>query len=93
MAWEIFKGKGQCGRRRTCWTPKVSDYRHEKVPTHISGQIINRHYYIEVLKRFREKIRKKCQNWVLMDDCGNKDNASAHMTLSVKQFLINKRLL
>jgi hypothetical protein len=51
-----------------------------------SGQTVNQHYYIEVLMKLRERVRRKClelwQNgWIL-----HQDNAPAHNALSVKQF-------
>lgn len=52
------------------------------------GQTINQHYYLEVLAKLREKIRKKrrelweSKSWVL-----HHDNAPAHTALSVKTFL------
>ena len=57
-----------------------------------SGQTVNQHYYINVLKRLREKIRKKrpqlwSGEWLL-----HQDNAPAHTALSVKQFLTSKNI-
>ena len=51
------------------------------------GQIINQHYYIEVLTVLRERVRKrrpdlwKTKSWKL-----HQDNAPAHSALSVKAF-------
>jgi hypothetical protein len=57
-----------------------------------SGQTVNRQYYIEVLTKLRERMRRKRpelwrNGWIL-----HQDNAPAHKALSVKQFLANYRL-
>lgn len=52
------------------------------------GQTVNQHFYIEVLKALRERVRKrrpdlwKTKSWIL-----HQDNAPAHSALSVKAFL------
>lgn len=52
------------------------------------GQTVNQHYYLQVLKRLRESIRKKRTNlWLSGDWFFHHDNAPAHTALSVKQFL------
>lgn len=57
------------------------------------GQTVNQKYYIEVLIKFRERVRKKRPGlrkdnvWIL-----HQDNAPAHNAFSVKQFLANKRI-
>lgn len=57
------------------------------------GQTVNQHYYIEVLTRLRERVRKKrpdlwkSNTWML-----HQDNAPAHTALSVKKFLADKRI-
>jgi histone-lysine N-methyltransferase SETMAR len=66
-----------------------------------SCQTVNQHYYIEVLTKLRERVRRTklrervrrkrpelWQNgWIL-----HQDNAPAHNALSVKQFLANKNI-
>jgi histone-lysine N-methyltransferase SETMAR len=57
-----------------------------------SGQTVNQYYYIEVLKKLRERVRKKRPDlwrdgWIL-----HQDNAPAHNALSVKQFLAEKNI-
>jgi len=57
-----------------------------------SGQTVNQQYYIEVLRKLRERVRMKrpefwSYGWIL-----HQDNASAHNALSVKQFLANKNV-
>lgn len=57
-----------------------------------SGQTVNQHYYVEVLAKLRERIRRKRpllwkNGWIL-----HQDNAPAHNALSVKQFLANKNI-
>jgi len=52
-----------------------------------SGQTVNQQYYIEVLTKLRECVRRKRpelwrNGWILQQD-----NAAAHNALSVKQFL------
>ena len=63
---------------------------YEIVPT---GQTVNQVYYLEVLKRLREKVRRKRpehfanNSWIL-----HHDNAPAHTALSVKEFLATKQI-
>jgi len=57
-----------------------------------SGQTVNQQYYIEVLTKLHERVRWKQlelwrNGWIL-----HQDNAPAHNTLSVKQFLANKNI-
>ena len=57
-----------------------------------SGQTVNQQYYIEVLTKLREHVRRKWpelwrNEWIL-----HQDNAPAHNTLSVKKFLANKNI-
>ena len=62
---------------------------HEFVP---QGQIVNQHFYKEVLTCLVNKIRQKRRaswagkTWIL-----HHDNAPAHTALSVKQFLVLRR--
>jgi hypothetical protein len=61
------------------------------VPT---GQTVNQVCYLEVLKRLREKVRRKrpeCfanKSWIL-----HHDNAPAHTALSVREFLATKQII
>ena len=58
---------------------------YEFVPT---GQTLNQVYYLEVLERLRERVRRKRperfanNSWIL-----HHDNAPAHTALSVREFL------
>ena len=60
------------------------------VPT---GQTVNQVYYLEVLKRLREKVRQKRpklfanNSWIL-----HHDNAPAHTALSVREFLASEQI-
>jgi len=61
----------------------------EMVP---NGQTVNYQYYIEVLTKLREGVRRKRPElwrnmWIL-----HQDNAPAQNALSVKQFLANKNI-
>jgi len=57
-----------------------------------SGQTVNQQYYIEVLMKLCERMRRKrpelCRNGCIL----HQDNAPAHNALSVKQFLANKNI-
>jgi len=63
---------------------------YEFVPT---GQTVNQVYYLEVLERLREKVRRKRpelfanSSWILPHD-----NAPAHTALSVRTFLASKQM-
>jgi len=63
---------------------------YESVPT---GQTVNQIYYLEVLKRLREKVRRKRSelfannSWIL-----HQDNAPAHTAMSVREFLATKQI-
>jgi len=63
--------------------------RYEFVPT---GQTVNQVYYLEVLKKLREKVRRKRperfvnNSWIL-----HHDNAPAHTALSMREFLATKQ--
>jgi hypothetical protein len=48
------------------------------------GQTVNQKYYLEVLTKLRERVRKK-KSWIL-----HQDNAPAHNALAVKQFLADE---
>ena len=58
-----------------------------------TGQTVNQVYYLEVLKRLREKVRRKRpelfanNSWIL-----HHDNTPAHMALSVREFLATKQI-
>ena len=62
---------------------------YEFVPT---GQTVNQVYYLEVLKRLREKVRWKRpelfanNSWIL-----HRDISPAHTTLYVREFLATKQ--
>ena len=63
---------------------------YEFVPT---GQIVNQVYYLEVLKRLREKVRREgpelfaTNSWIL-----HHENAPAHTALSVREILDTKQI-
>jgi len=63
---------------------------YEFVPT---GQTVNQVYYLEVLERLHEKVRRKwselfaINSWIL-----HHDNASAQTALSVREFLATKQI-
>ena len=57
-----------------------------------SGQKVNQQYYIEVLRKLRERVRRKRTElwrnvWIL-----HQDYAPAHNALSAKEFLANKNI-
>ena len=62
---------------------------HEFVPP---GQTVNGHFYVQVLQRLRDAVRRKRRDkwqgeWFL-----NHDNASSHTSLVVQQFLAEKSI-
>ena len=63
---------------------------YEFVPT---GQTVNLVYYLEVLERLHEKVRRKQpelfanNSWIL-----HHDNAPAHTALSVREFVATKQI-
>jgi len=64
--------------------------RYEFVP---SGQTVNQVYYLEVLKRLREKVRWKRPEIFASNSCIlHHDNAPAHTALSVRDFLATKQI-
>ena len=64
-------------------------FHYEFVPT---GQTVNHVYYLEVLKKLREKVRRKrpelfANSWILLQV-----NAPAHTALYVREFLATKQI-
>jgi len=56
------------------------------------GQIVNQRFYLKVLKRLRDIVRKKRpEMWSSSDWFLHHDNAPAHTALSVQQFLGRKQ--
>ena len=64
--------------------------RYEFVST---WQTVNQVYYLEVLKRLREKLRRKQPELFASNSCIlHQDNAPAHTALSVRAFLATKQI-
>lgn len=63
---------------------------HEFLP---QGQTVNRHYYNEVLRRLRDKVRRKRpelwadNSWFL-----HHDNAPAHASLQIREFCAKNQM-
>jgi histone-lysine N-methyltransferase SETMAR len=55
-------------------------------------QTFDQAYYVEVLKRLREAVRRKWPGLWSYDWILHHDNAAAHKALSVKQFLAQKSI-
>ena len=70
---------------------KLNNNRHKLAPR---GQTINKEYYVEVLKRLRDAVRRKrprfwsSGNWLL-----HHDNAPAHSSNLVQQFLTKHKIV
>jgi len=63
---------------------------YEFVPT---GQTVNQVYYLEVLERLREKVRRKRSEFFANNSrILHHDNAPAHTTLFVKECLATKQI-
>ena len=76
-----------------CWSffPDIQGIVHKEfVPP---GQTVNGEFYLEVLKRLRECIRRKLPDkWKKNSWFLHNDNAPAHTSLVVRQFLISKNI-
>jgi len=77
--------------KQCCWFFYIRGIVHyELVPT---GQTVNQVYYLEVLEKLREKVRRKWpelfanNSWIL-----HHDNAPTHTALSVREFLATKQM-
>ena len=58
-----------------------------------TGQTVNQVYYLEVLKRLREKVRRKRPELFASNSrILHHDNALAHTALSVREFLATKQI-
>jgi len=57
-----------------------------------SSQTVNKQYYIEVLMKLHERVRRKRPALWRNGRILHQDNAPAHTALSVKQFLSNKNI-
>ena len=63
---------------------------HEYAPP---GQTITKDYYIEILCRLRDAVRRKRQqNWASGDWQLHHDNAPAHSSALVQTFLVKHRI-
>jgi len=77
--------------KQCCWLFFILEgiVLYEFVPT---GQTVNQAYYLEVLGRLRDKVRRKrpelfaSNSWIL-----HQDNAPAHTALSVKEVLATEQ--
>jgi [histone H3]-lysine36 N-dimethyltransferase SETMAR len=59
-----------------------------------AGQTVNKDFYIAVLKRLRESIRKKRpEKWATQDWILHHDNAPAHTALSVLHYLAKNNMI
>jgi hypothetical protein len=95
MTQTVDGRSGGSGRRRTSRTPfniKSEEY-VEKIGEFfdLKGQTVNQEYFLDVLIKLRERMRKKRPElwkkkpWIL-----HEDNTSAHNALAVKQILADK---
>jgi len=57
------------------------------------GQTVNQHFYLEIMKRLRENVRKKRpESWKSGSWMLHHDNAPAHSSLLIRQFLAKIKL-
>jgi hypothetical protein len=95
MAQTVHGRSGGSGGRRMSRTPiNITSLRkcwENQWNCWPEGQTVNQKYYLEVLTKLREQVRKKRpelwkkKSWIL-----HQDNVPAHNTLTVKQFLADK---
>jgi histone-lysine N-methyltransferase SETMAR len=58
-----------------------------------NGETVNQAFYLQVLKRLRDMVRRKCPElWQSGEWWLHHDNAPAHKALSVQQFLTKNRM-
>jgi hypothetical protein len=58
-----------------------------------SGQTVNQHHYLQVMKRLREQVRRKrSERWRNQDWLLHHDNAPAHTASSMQRFLAAKNM-
>jgi histone-lysine N-methyltransferase SETMAR len=57
-----------------------------------NGHTVNQHHYLEVLKRLRDQVRRKCLERWRNQDCLLHNTAPAHTALSVQRFLAAKNM-
>ena len=75
------------------WTDNKLDIRGIHYEFVTAGQTVNQVYYLEVLKRLREKVRRKRpelfanNSWILRHE-----NAPANTALPVREFLATKQI-
>ena len=59
----------------------------------MTGQTVNQVYYLELLKRLREKIRRKRPELFANNSwTSHHDNAPAHTALSMREFLSTEQI-
>jgi len=93
LSLHVRRRRGKVGATsRSCWLffNREGVVHHEYAPP---GQTVTKDYYIEVLCRLRDAVRRKWQQlWASGDWHLHYDNAPAHSSALVQTFLVKHRI-
>jgi len=87
---KITYEKGKLKRMLICFFDQEGIVHREFVPP---GMTVNADFYCDVLRRLRENVRRKRpQKWQNQKLIIHRDNARAHMSFKVSQFLVKNSM-